>query len=192
MDFVGAGAPLASKVVTGAPLFEAYSLAVGLAEFADAAVGAVEQSTVHHDPGAEPGAQGDSHQVAASLAGAEDEFAEGEGVGVVVDDRRDAEPLLEFRLERNRLPRGDVADLADDAFNHIDDAGDSAADRDNLGGHHIGDGVHHHSENGVLVLVSRDAALDQLQEFALVNPTSGNLGAAEIDADDGLVVPFMP
>jgi len=57
----------------------------GLPEFADTAVGAVEESAVDDDSGAESRAESDPDEVFVVLARTKNELTEGEDVGVVVD-----------------------------------------------------------------------------------------------------------
>ena len=92
------------------------------------AEGAAVQRAVEHDAAADAGADGDQQQVVDVVAGAEGELAPRRGVGVVLDDDRQVDALLELGPEVDVAP-GDVGREHDHGARLVDVAGGADADR---------------------------------------------------------------
>ena len=69
---------------------------------------AVEQATVEHDPTADSCRDDHADEVALPHGGAAPPLAQGEGLGVVVDEHRNADRVGQAVAERERAPRRDV------------------------------------------------------------------------------------
>jgi len=154
----------------------------------------VEELPVHHQARAD--ARGDDHrEVVLLVAGcAPPALAECEGLGVVVDERRQLEALGEAIAQRERTPLGDVERADGDAARrHRTAAPDADRDRLRVPG---GDGLLDHGRQVVEQLcgVLADRRLDlEAVHLALVgDDRRGDLRATDVDRHHGTALQGLP
>jgi len=184
-DLLAGHARLAQEERAGAVVLDRVVTIGDGADLSRAAVVAAVETPVDDDAGAEPGADGEADQVANAAAGAEVELADGERVGVVVDVGGHAVALLQVVAERHLAPGGDVLHPIDDAAVEVDDARHATADAGHLAIEDLVDGAEDLRRDHLGPLAVRDARGGAALDGAAAHLADADLGAAEVDAQDG-------
>ena len=147
------------------------------------------QGAVDDDAAADAAADGDEEHVAGAATGAESVLGDGGGVGVVLQEARDVELLLEPRGEGDIAPAREVGGMGDHAAQVVDRPGRGDADRRQLllaearlaqalaqgGGHAGDDGVGPFGAKGGTDVLGEDGA-------GGVDDEGEDLGGAEVEA----------
>src|SRR6185503_11302001 len=120
--------------------------------------------------------------VAASLS--EMQFAYGERIRVVVDERAHSVAALELLFQRHLAPRRNVRDGVDDARVDVDHARDAEADPRHAAVDDRVDGAEHFIEHDARAGRAGDRPRDARLDVAVADPAGADVRPAEIDADD--------
>ena len=158
-----------------------------VAELARDAEAAALHLSADEDAAADAGAEGHHHHVGLAARGAELPLRPDRGVGVVVDEDRCGQPLLQRRLQR-LVPPGQVRGEDDGGAVRGDEPGGADADRGHVGAadpeqllDHVDDRVLDHRRAGGPV---RGVAPGPVADPpARLDQAAGDLGAADVDAD---------
>ena len=111
----------------------------------------VQDTAVADHAAADPGADGDVDEMAQATAGAEPQFAQGRGVGVVLEPDRQAQPLTQQIAQRHVAPTEQGGRKQGDAALQVERAGrrDAAAGERPGFGPEFGAGVQHLPHHGL-------------------------------------------